>query len=64
MSGKTDLDELRAAARAVALQAAENPGVGIPVDPDVAEFMGAADFGVLPPEALEPAEPEDGDGRA
>lgn len=59
-----DREELAAAARAVALQAGENPGLGIPVDPDVAEFMGAADFGELPPEALEPEEPEASDGRA
>lgn len=33
--------ELLAAARTVDAQVAENPGLGIPVDPDVAEFMGA-----------------------
>ena len=33
---------LDAAADAVELQAMENPGVAIPVDPDVAEYMGAA----------------------
>lgn len=31
----------RAAAAMVAKQAAENPDIGIPVDPDVAEYMGA-----------------------
>lgn len=64
MDEKTVPQDLAAAAHAVAMQAAENPGVEIPVDPDVAEFMGAADFGELPPEALEPADPEDGDGHA
>jgi len=38
---KDDLEYLKAAAHSVLLQAEENPGVGIPVDPDVAEFMGA-----------------------
>ena len=32
---------LLAAARAVDAQASENPNLGIPVDPEVAEFMGA-----------------------
>lgn len=34
-------DYLRAAADAVSEQAIDNPGFGIPVDPDVADFMGA-----------------------
>lgn len=34
-------DFLLAAAQAVERQAVENPGLGIPVDPDVAEYMGA-----------------------
>jgi len=33
---------LEAAAKEVERQAMENPGVPIPVDPDVAEYMGAA----------------------
>jgi len=32
---------LTAAARAVDVQASETPNFGIPVDPEVAEFMGA-----------------------
>ena len=32
---------LTAAARAVDVQASETPNLGIPVDPEVAEFMGA-----------------------
>lgn len=32
---------LKAAAKAVDAQASENPNLGIPVDPEVAEFMGA-----------------------
>lgn len=32
---------LKAASHAVLRQAEENPGMGVPVDPDVAEFMGA-----------------------
>lgn len=36
-----DKEYLEAAARAVDVQALENPGLGIPVDPEVAEFMGA-----------------------
>ncbi len=36
-----DREYLLAAARAVQSQAVDNPSIGIPVDPDVAEFMGA-----------------------
>jgi len=32
---------LSAAARLVEQQALDNPGIGIPVDPEVADFMGA-----------------------
>lgn len=38
---KERLAYLDAAAAEVYRQAAENPGLGIPVDPDVAEYMGA-----------------------
>lgn len=41
MNKITQIDYLKAAAAMVEKQAAENPGIGIPVDPDVAEFMGA-----------------------
>ncbi len=36
-----DLEYLRAAADKVMQEMADNPDIGIPVDPDVAEFMGA-----------------------
>ena len=36
-----DTNYLTTAARAVDIQATESPALGIPVDPDVAEFMGA-----------------------
>lgn len=36
-----DKEYLEAAARAVEAQCLENPALGIPVDPEVAEFMGA-----------------------
>lgn len=36
-----DKEYLETAARTVDVQASENPGLGIPVDPEVAEFMGA-----------------------
>ncbi|HJB66300.1 MAG TPA: hypothetical protein H9768_08470 [Candidatus Mailhella merdavium] len=35
------IDELRAAADMVDSQSSENPSLGVPVDPDVADFMGA-----------------------
>ena len=35
------MDYLEAAAKEVEQQAMDNPGMGIPVDPDVADFMGA-----------------------
>ena len=41
MKKPTEQEYLRAAAGAVETQAEENPDIGIPVDPDVAEFMGA-----------------------
>lgn len=34
-------EDFSAAANVVSEQTLDNPGVGIPVDPDVAEFMGA-----------------------
>ncbi|MBM9614867.1 hypothetical protein JWJ90_11290 [Desulfobulbus rhabdoformis] len=35
------MEYLKAAALKVEQQALENPGLGIPVDPDVADYMGA-----------------------
>lgn len=43
-------DFLKAAAQAVEAQAAENPGLGIPADPDVAEFMGAFEETAIGPD--------------
>ena len=42
-----DKEYLAAAAAIVNAQAATNPDLGIPVDPDVAEFMGAFEEGAL-----------------
>ena len=38
---KTEKDYLQFAALRVAEQAADDPLIGVPVDPDVADFMGA-----------------------
>jgi hypothetical protein len=38
---KMEKEILTAAAQAVDVQASENPGLGIPADPEVADFMGA-----------------------
>ncbi len=38
---KTEKDYLQSAALRVAEQAADDPLIGVPVDPDVADFMGA-----------------------
>ena len=35
------MEYLKAAAQKVEQQAMDNPGLGIPVDPDVADYMGA-----------------------
>lgn len=35
------MEYLEAAAQKVEQQAIDNPGLGIPVDPDVADYMGA-----------------------
>jgi hypothetical protein len=35
------MEYLEAAAQKVEQQAMDNPGMGIPVDPDVADYMGA-----------------------
>ena len=37
----TEQDYLKAASQAVERQVTEDLGLGVPVDPDVAEFMGA-----------------------
>ena len=43
----TEQDYLTAAADAVEAQAIEAPDIGIPADPDVAEFMGAFEEGAI-----------------
>jgi len=48
-----DKDYLTAAARAVDIQATESPALGIPVDPDVAEFMGAFGESAVGPDDLD-----------
>lgn len=48
-----DKEYLMAAARVVDVQAMENPGLGIPVDPEVAEFMGAFEELAVGPDDLE-----------
>lgn len=54
----TEQDYLKAASQAVASQAAEVPALGIPVDPDVAEFMGAfEETAVTLDEVMEAFEP-------
>jgi len=56
---------LDAAATAVAREAMENPGMPIPVDPDVAEHMGAfADDAMSEEDALESQMGVDGNGVA
>jgi hypothetical protein len=49
---------LEAAAQAVERQMMENPGLAIPVDPDVAEYMGAMEDDAMSlADALEGAQP-------
>lgn len=51
---KNDDNNLLDAARMVDRLAFDNPGVGIPVDPDVADYMGALQLeGDVPEEFLE-----------
>lgn len=50
----TERDEfLKSAALAVELQAMENPGLAVPADPDVTEFMGAFEETAIEPEDFE-----------
>lgn len=53
---KPAIEDLLAAANAVTDQAAANPGLSFPVDPDVADYMGAVDDGELPSEVLDQLE--------
>jgi hypothetical protein len=48
-----DKDYLFSAAKSVDFQLTAHPGLGIPVDPDIAEFMGAFDESALEEHDLE-----------
>ena len=62
MTSKTQQAEyLKAAAAMIEKQVMENPGLGIPVDPDVAEFMGAFEETAVSLEDLIDLEPDVGD---
>lgn len=62
MKKPTEQEYLKAAAEAVERQALENPDLGIPVDPDVADFMGAfEEEAVSLDDVLESAWPDDGE---
>jgi len=58
-----DTSFLAAAAAVVDEQATREPGLGIPADPDVAEFMGAFEESALELNDLDDGELEAGDGR-
>lgn len=47
MAQVTEQNYLKAAADAVEAQAAQAPDIGIPADPEVAEFMGAFEEGAI-----------------
>ncbi len=47
MAQVTEQNYLQAAADAVEAQAIEAPDIGIPADPDVADFMGAFEGGAI-----------------
>jgi len=49
----SDEDILQSAARTVDAQALQDPGLPIPVDPDVAEYMGAFKEEALSPDDLD-----------
>lgn len=52
----TDKEYLANAATTVLLQAAQTPGAAIPVDPDVADFMGAfKEEALIPQDMLDDA---------
>jgi hypothetical protein len=57
-----DKEHLKSAARAVEAQTLENPELGIPVDPDVAEFMGAFREAAVSPEDFDTPEREEPHG--
>jgi hypothetical protein len=52
----------KAAAEAVEKQVLENPGLGIPVDPDVAEFMGCFVEDAVTLDDIEDDYNQDGEG--
>lgn len=49
---------LTAAAKTIEQQAMDNPGIGIPVDPAVADFMGAFESWEVPVDVLAAGEGE------
>ena len=51
---------LKAAADAIERQLMNNPDLGIPVDPDVAEFMGAFEESAVSPGDFDPLNGEEG----
>lgn len=57
----TPADRLTAAANAVFDQAIENPDLGIPADPDVADFMGCFEEAAVSPDDFINIDDEDGD---
>ncbi len=54
-------DRLKAAADTVSKQAMEYPELGIPADPDVAEFMGCFEENAVSPDDFIRLDDEDGD---
>jgi hypothetical protein len=51
-------DYLKMAAAEIERQALENPDIGIPVDPDVAEYMGAFPEPAIDPGDFDPPDDE------
>ena len=56
-----DKEHLLAAAHMVTEQAEAHPGLGIPVDPDVAEYMGASEEDGEIPQEFQEQEPSHGE---
>lgn len=57
----TPTDRLTVAANAVFDQALENPDLGIPADPDVADFMGCFEESAVSPDDFINIDDEDGE---
>lgn len=56
----SEKEYLSTAARAVEQQALDNPNIGIPADPDVAEYMGAFEGSEDPADVLAAVAVEEG----